>query len=99
MQNRHPALDNAVFGLALVLALILAYYGVKKLVYAPPAAPPAAVAGNDQPSSASDADDKPLGRLQASPTERAVSSLPPIRLMRTGTLSPDREVPPPEKKD
>lgn len=60
MRDRHPVLDNAVFGLALLLFLVIAYFAVQQLrkpgggavepprvvepVSGPPALPPAAAA-------------------------------------------------------
>ena len=99
IKDRHPAVDNAVFGAALILALIVAYYGVKKVFFAPAAPARPAVEGTSAGGETQAAEEGPVRELESSPTERAVSSLPPIRLMRTGMLRPvSGDVPPPDKK-
>ena len=92
-RGRHPFFENLVFGLALVLALIVAFYGLQTawkekgapVAHAPPPQPKAAAA--------------PKNTLIPSGTERSVSELPPMQLSRTGTLKRRAPaVPPPARR-
>ncbi len=73
MRERRPAFfENLVYGLALLLALIVGFYALKAFLPAPSQRPGAA------PGIA------PKERFLPSERERAVSSLPPMRIFRPG---------------
>lgn len=78
--RRHPLLDNLVFALALLLALTLAYYGLRRLALRPVSAPPASVS-----SPAAEEGALPSAGSGAGEVERAVGSLPPMRFSGAGS--------------
>ena len=72
---RRRKLEGFVYAVALVLALVVGYYGLRRalVAYAPGARlehPPA----------------EPERELPGSPMEQSVSELPPMRILRTGSL-------------
>ena len=92
-RGRHPFFENLVYGLALALALIIVFYGMRSALkeksagtaHAPPPPPKAAAAAKNT--------------LVPSGTERSVSELPPMQLSRTGTLKRRAPaVPPPARR-
>ena len=77
--SRHPFFEGVVFVLALLLAVILICYGVRGFLARQSPVPPSLTGGLSvavRPDQAA-----PAG----SATESAVTSVPPIRLLRAGS--------------
>ncbi|MFA6004816.1 MAG: hypothetical protein WC881_12210 [Elusimicrobiota bacterium] len=76
-RGRHPLFEGVVFGLALLLAGIILFYSAQR--YVERRARPAPAAADAPASAPGDPGAVPL-------TERAVASIPPVRLVQTGSL-------------
>jgi hypothetical protein len=76
--RRHPIFEWTVFGLALLLAVVLGFYGVRRFLVRRAADGPPRATGPLAP----------LVPLEAAPagsaTESSVTAMPPIRLTSTG---------------
>ena len=89
-KSRHPLFENVVFGLALLLVVILGFYGARRFLarrsaVPPPLAGPLAAELPPEPAQA-----------MGSRTQSAVTAIPPIKLSRTGSARQWRvEVPAP----
>lgn len=84
MRNRHPALDNAVFGLAVLLFLVIAYYAVQQLRKP-------AVQGVPGPSASTASSEASPVSQEARP---AVDSLPALKVSKPGKpIRQKRDVP------
>jgi len=89
--SRHPFLDNLVVGLALLLAVILLYYGARTVIrhhtagdqWAPGQAASAATTAPG------------MHQLDITPTERGINSTPPINLSKPGRRPKKADIPPP----
>jgi hypothetical protein len=89
--SRHPFLDNLVVGLAILLALVLLYYGARTVIRHH--------TGADQWAQGKrvSAEDTRPGKheLDITPTESGVSQTPPVNLSKLGRRARKAEVPPP----
>lgn len=102
-RGRHPFFESLVFGLALILAAIVGYYFLRRVLKPAVPASPAATPASAPYSAPPDRDPDPRaassepGGPAASETEDSVESLPPVRI--TGEAPAHKpiaaEVPPP----
>lgn len=91
--NARDAVQKLVFGIALLLFLVVAYFGLKKYGEGSGRQAVTLKVQDLKPSPAAE-----LPPLQGSGTMSAVSSVPPIRLSQTGSLRPHKiKVPAPGK--
>ncbi len=89
--SRHPFLDNLVVGLAILLALILLYYGARTVISHHTGADQWAQ-GQTAPAASTEPG---MHQLDVTRTEHGVSQTPPVNLSKPGRRPRKAEVPPP----